>query len=71
MKTIRLTLTASCLASFFLLGHSAQGSGPLPEFTFQGIALHPKDLSYVPTKQLVHPTIVNTEGRVENPLGKY
>jgi len=71
MKTIRTTLTASCLASFFLLGHSAQGSGPLPEFTFQGIALHPEDLAYAPTGQLIHPTIVNTEGHVENPLGKY
>jgi len=33
--------------------------------------LHPKDLSYTPTEQLIHPTLIKTEGRVENPLGKY
>lgn len=46
-------------------------SGPLPEFTFQGIALHPKDLKYKPTDQLIHPTIIRMEGKVDNPLGKY
>ena len=44
---------------------------PLPEFTFQGVALHPDDLQYAPTEQLIHPTIIKTEGRIENPLGKY
>jgi len=43
----------------------------LPQFTFQGIALHPRDLSYAPTEQLIHPTIIKTKGRVKNPLGRY
>jgi len=43
----------------------------LPEFTFKGVALHPDDLSHAPTGELVHPTVIRMEGRVENPLGKY
>lgn len=47
------------------------GDGPLPEFTFRGVALHPKDLEYSPNDDLIHPTIVSTEGRIKKPLGKY
>lgn len=47
------------------------GDGPLPKFDFQGIALHPDDLTFSPNDDLIHPTIVRTEGRVKNPLGKY
>ena len=43
----------------------------MPEFTFKGVALHPEDLSYAPTQQLIHPSIVKTEGRVKKPLGTY
>ena len=50
---------------------TAQGDGPLPKFTFQGVALHPKDLAYTPTGDLTHPTIIKTEELIENPLGKY
>jgi len=71
MKTPWLVLTASCFAFLLLPGYAAQGAGPLPEFTFQGIALHPKDLAYAPTEQLIHPTIIKTEGRIKNPLGRY
>lgn len=46
-------------------------TGCFPQFTYQGIALHPEDLSYAPTGDIVHPTIVKMEGRVTNPLGKY
>ena len=54
------------------VGTSLEGaSGPLPDFVFRGVALHPKDLTYAPTEQLIHPTIVKVEGRVEKPLGKY
>jgi len=49
----------------------AQADGPLPEFTFQGVALHPDDLSYAPTGELIHPTIIKIAGRVQNALGKY
>ena len=48
-----------------------QAGGPLPEFTFRGVALHPENLAYAPTQQLVHPSIIRTEGRIENPLGKF
>ena len=61
----------SCLVLLFFPGYPAQGAGPLPEFTFKGIALHPKNLSYAPTQELIHPSIVKTEGRVKKPLGKY
>lgn len=49
----------------------ANGQDPLPEFTFKGVALHPKDLTYAPMGQLIHPTIVKTTGRIRNPLGRY
>ncbi|MBD3676313.1 MAG: DUF1961 family protein [Planctomycetaceae bacterium] len=45
--------------------------GPLPEFKLQGVVLHPNDLKYSPNDDLIHPTIVKTEGRIKNPLGKY
>ena len=51
--------------------HVSRAQGPIPDFTLQGIALHPKDLEYSPNDDLIHPTIVKTEGRVEKPLGKY
>ena len=50
-------------------GHA--GDGPLPEFEIQGVALHPDDLEYTPTDQLIHPAIIKTEGRVKDPLGKF
>ena len=59
------------LAVFLLFAYSAQGAEPLPEFTFKGVALHPEGLSWAPTGDLVHPSIIRTEGRVKNPLGKY
>jgi len=71
MKTIRHSLMTSCLAILILSGYSAQGAGPLPEFTFKGVALHPENLSWAPTGELEHPTVIKMEGRAENPLGKY
>ena len=72
MKAIIRTFT--CIA--LILSTNAIQSvwaepGPLPEFTFKGIVLHPDDLQYAPTEQLIHPTIIRTEGRIEKPLGKY
>jgi hypothetical protein len=71
MKMIKHSLITSCLAILLVSGYSTQGAGPLPGFTFKGVALHPEDLSYAPTEQLIHPSIIKMEGRVENPLGKY
>jgi len=51
--------------------YSTQRAEPLPEFSLKGVALHPESLSYAPTEQLVHPSIIKMEGRVKNPLGKY
>jgi len=48
-----------------------QAAGTLPEFTFKGVALHPESLSYAPTEQLIHPSIIKMEGRVKSPLGRY
>ena len=72
MKKIKHSLMTSWLAILLLSGYSTRGqAGPLPKFTFKGIALHPESLSYAPTEQLVHPSIVKMRGRVKNPLGKY
>jgi len=65
-------LTTFCLVILLPAGQAAQGQPkPLPEFTFKGVALHPDDLAYAPTKQLVHPSIIKMEKHVKNPLGKY
>ena len=71
MKTIRHFLITSCSAILLVSGYSTQGAGPLPDFTFKGVALHPEDLSYAPTEQLIHPSIIKMEGRVKTPLGRY
>jgi beta-xylosidase len=47
------------------------GQTLLPEFTFNGVALHPKDLSYAPNNDLIHPTVIKTGGRVRDALGRY
>lgn len=70
-KTIGHCLMTFCLAILLLTGFSAQGAGPLPTFTFKGIALHPKDLSFAPTGALERSCLIKMEGRVNNPLGKY
>ena len=70
MHWFQRSLIALCLGAL-ISPSTACGEGPLPQFTFQGIALHPRDLSYAPTEQLIHPTIIKTKGRVKNPLGRY
>ena len=65
---IQAVLTICLIVS---LTHRLQAEGPLPKFKFHGVALHPDDLTYSPNNDLIHPTIVKVEGRVENPLGKY
>jgi hypothetical protein len=71
MQTLTFYFITFCFTVLCASFSSAQETGSLPEFTFKGIALHPDDLSYAPTDQLVHPTIIKTEGRATNPLGKY
>lgn len=36
---------------------SMRAGSPLSGFTFQGVALHPSDLTYALTLQLIHPSI--------------
>lgn len=74
MKSIVCTIASFFLVlpfPFVISGEKDAQSGPLPHFEFQGVALHPDDLSYKPTDQLIHPTVIKTEGRVSNPLGKF
>lgn len=69
---IKHLLSGTMFVGFFF-GYPAQShsEGPLPKFTFKGVLLHPDDLKYSPNDDLIHPTIIETEGRVKNPLGKY
>jgi hypothetical protein len=71
MKSNSCLLAICSLALVFCNHSTAQGDGPLPLFTFQGVALHPKELAYAPKQDLVHPTIIKTTGRIEKPLGRY
>ena len=68
---VRIICALIIVSTGMLFGSVSAGSGPLPEFTFQGIVLHPDDLNYAPTEQLIHPSIIKTEGRIKNALGKY
>ena len=71
MNAIRIFLSLVGAAMLLFWVAATQADGPLPQFTFQGVALHPKDLSHAPNNDLIHPTIIKTEGRIKNPLGKY
>ena len=71
MKTNRPDPIAWRCAILLLSACSMLAGDPLPEFTFQGVALHPTDLAYAPTQQLIHPSIIRTHGRIEDPLGEF
>ena len=71
MRMNRLTRMAWHCAIFLLPACLMHAGSPLPEFTFQGVVLHPNDLVYAPTEQLIHPSIIRTEGRIEDPLGRF
>jgi len=68
---MKYSLPAFGFVVLLFTGLFALGAGPLPEFTYQGVALHPKDLTWIPTGELEHPSLIKVEGRVKNPLGKY
>lgn len=71
MKLRPRVVAASAFVLLLSAGLSVSGADPLPQFTFPKVALHPEDLSFAPTGDLIHPSIVKTEGRIKNPLGKY
>ena len=70
MHNLRL-IVAYCLAVALCSGNDTPAQGLLPNFEFQGIALHPQDLRYSPNNDLIHPAIVKPEGRIKNALGKH
>ncbi len=62
---LRLLITTFCLGVYLSPTFADEQADPLPKFTFQKVALHPKDLTYAPTGDLIHPTIIKTEGRIK------
>ncbi|KAA5542700.1 hypothetical protein FYK55_14310 [Roseiconus nitratireducens] len=67
----RFCVFAISLATVFALQAAAVGDGPLPKFTYAGVALQPSDLTIAPATELERASIIKMEGRVQNPLGKY
>ena len=70
MRFFRILLRNNLLLPHLLVAMVAV-AGPLPEFDFEGVVLHPDELAYAPTDQLIHPSIIKTEGRIKNALGNY
>lgn len=68
---MKATSIAGYVAMLPLCGVLNSSAGPLPEFTYEGINLHPDDLGWIPTGELEHPAFIKMEGLVEDPLGKY
>lgn len=68
MKSTRLSASAAIL---FLSTFPILRANPLPDFTLEGVVLHPKELSWIPTGELEHPGFIRMEGLVEKPLGRY
>jgi len=71
MRTTGHSLVKCFRVAFLLFVNSTQAAGPLPEFTYKGVALDPRKLSWAPTGELEHPSLIKMEGRVKNPLGRY
>lgn len=71
MNPMPIPLMRVCTFLLLYPSSAAQEEGALPEFKFQGVVLHPDDLVYSPDEDLIHPTLVKTEGHMEDPLGKY
>ncbi len=69
------THSSLCLLTLFLLTTwqvPAQAEKPLPTFTYAGLLLHPSDVTTPPkTDELERASIIQTEGRIAKPLGKY
>lgn len=59
------------LGLFHPLAADDAPDGPLPKFTYRGVALHPDDLEFVPTDELERSSIIEMEGRIPEPLGRY
>ena len=71
MRLFIITFQLCC--AFLLTGaiNSWCADGPLPKFTFKGIALEAKDLKFAPTGELERSALIKMEGLIPNPLGKY
>lgn len=70
MKTGHLQPPA-ILWTIGLFAVAAFAAGPLPQFTFKGVALEGKNLTFAPTGELERASVIKMEGRIPNPLGKY
>ena len=71
MTKIRSLLLQLGAGTLLLHGCSVLAEGPLPEFTYQGIALDPEELNWCPTEEIEHPAFIKMEGLIEKPLAKY
>ena len=71
MKAIWVTPSISFVAFCLIAISTTQAAGPLPKFTFKGVALEAKNLNYGPQGLLERACLVDMEGRVPKPLGKY
>ncbi|MCA9190159.1 MAG: hypothetical protein KDB03_00295 [Planctomycetales bacterium] len=65
------SLITLCSSYLFAISIAISGEGPLPKFTFKGIALEGKNLTFAPTGELERASIIKMDGRIANPLGKY
>ncbi len=68
MKSTRILASTTILFPVMFQNLRAD---PLPDFTLEGVVLHPRELSWIPTEELEHPGFIRMEGLVEKPLGKY
>ena len=61
-------VVAALVAAPFAQGRGAE-PGDLPRFRYQGVVLEAGALKYRPHDDVIYPSVMRVEGRVENPLG--
>ena len=67
----KLAIAQELLPEFKTPCAMACAEGPLPEFSFKGVAVDPRSLTWAPGDDIEHPAFIKMEGLVEKPLGKY
>ena len=69
---MKQTVCVLCLFLMLLLaGERGFGQEELPQFKFHSVILQASDLKYAPRDDIIEPAVIATEGRLEQPLGKY
>ncbi|MEO1003029.1 MAG: hypothetical protein AAFX65_07955 [Cyanobacteria bacterium J06638_7] len=67
-----LLLPLLCGAVLLLGGQRGRAEpGPLPAFTYRGIVLEGRTLRFAPKGRLERPALIQVEGLLANPLGRY